>query len=318
MSRSALPTILMASNPDNLRAALAAINGPTATVEAEYGDAVVEGTNGGPTLAHHGPRKANPSPCLRGNEAFPGLRAIGLSHVDLDALGGVLSLLGRKPGPDGFWSLAAFVDVNGPHRMRHAPDGAQKRFTHLMHAFWAWSETHRLYPPRDGSVVSANEWVEQAEDALHGIFGLFGVEAQDALLAAGAKHRANGEALNRASIVAVLERRDNQGAARVAVRKAAAFCNHLYNLPEGLAGDGVVDGVVAFNPEAGSITVSLESPRPGVSCREIVQRLWGPLAGGHDGIAGSPRDQQMDPKQADAAANALLDALYPLHPAPRA
>ena len=50
---------------------------------------------------------------------------------------------------------------------------------------------------------------------------------------------------------------------------------------------------MAFNQRTGAITVSLADPIEGVSCREIVQDLWGPDAGGHDGIAGSPRGVRM-------------------------
>jgi hypothetical protein len=55
--------------------------------------------------------------------------------------------------------------------------------------------------------------------------------------------------------------------------------------------------IVAWNPEAGTVTVSLESSVSGVSCRDIVQALWGPLAGGHAGIAGSPRGMAMTDEQ---------------------
>ena len=57
--------------------------------------------------------------------------------------------------------------------------------------------------------------------------------------------------------------------------------------------------IVSWNREKGSITVSVPEPIKGFSCREFVQSLgWideqgtsinSSLAGGHDGIAGSPR-----------------------------
>ena len=85
------------------------------------------------------------------------------------------------------------------------------------------------------------------------------------------------------------------------------FVNHLY---EAFTDKGMVvgRGIVSYNP-AGSITVSLADPVPGVSCRVLVQRLWGALAGGHDGIAGSPRGQVMMQSDVESAVQALEDAL---------
>jgi hypothetical protein len=67
--------------------------------------------------------------------------------------------------------------------------------------------------------------------------------------------------------------------------------------------------VVAHNKHVGTITVSLESPIPGVSCRDVVQKLWGELAGGHAGIAGSPRGQVMDEFDVDTAVLQLEAAI---------
>lgn len=58
-----------------------------------------------------------------------------------------------------------------------------------------------------------------------------------------------------------------------------------------------------------SVTISLEKPIRGISCREIVQELWGSEAGGHDGIAGSPRGKSMTEKDLINAAEALNNAI---------
>ena len=55
--------VIMASNPEILRS----IN-PDFTVEAEYGEILVEGKYG--TLAHHGSRSNNPAPCTVKNNIF--------------------------------------------------------------------------------------------------------------------------------------------------------------------------------------------------------------------------------------------------------
>lgn len=129
--------IFCSSNPKNLAAKLAEYQ-LYATVEAEYGDDVVAGSTPALTLAHHGSRKENPNPCLRDNipggflnmstrpndpahDLFVPIEAIGLSHIDLDALGGTAALMGKKPAHESFWRLAAHIDSNGPHRAADFP-----------------------------------------------------------------------------------------------------------------------------------------------------------------------------------------------------
>ena len=83
---------------------LAASLTPDATVEAEYGEHVIEGKIY--TLAHHSRRYRHmPAPCLFENQSsFNG--DILISHVDLDTIGGCLALYGRKPDDDEFWQGA--------------------------------------------------------------------------------------------------------------------------------------------------------------------------------------------------------------------
>jgi len=75
----------------------------------------------------------------------------------------------------------------------------------------------------------------------------------------------------------------------VLVRVHVEFVNGLYIDPNGQA----AKAVVAYNPAKGGVTISLADPILGVSCVEIAQALWGPLAGGRAGIAGSPRGKRM-------------------------
>lgn len=65
-----------------------------ATVEAEYGDYCVEGNE--VTLAHHGSRSSNPAPCNTPNVPTLSGGTILVSHLDLDAIGGVLDLMGKR------------------------------------------------------------------------------------------------------------------------------------------------------------------------------------------------------------------------------
>lgn len=282
--------VFLSSSPSSLVAALASFN-VTATVEAEYGSVTVKGS--ALTFAHHGQNAGQPCPCSYPNEVAAdfAVEAIGISHVDLDTLGGVLAIQGRKPEAPSFWALAEFVDLNGAHRL--AQSGASESDLDRLHAWWAWSEGNRLFAPRDGSVTDAKAWIDAAATTIAAI-----LEGDPALLQAGAAFRRAGEALNSASFV--------EASGGVILRSSDAFTNHLYTSPSGEVGKAIV----AFSTKFRSVTVSFEagggSP---VSAQEFVQGLWGDLAGGHHGIAGSPREQAMTLDDARGAAEALRKLL---------
>jgi hypothetical protein len=290
------------------------------TVEAEYGSTVVEGSL--LTLAHHTPEYAhNPSPCTRpgGMTGYvEGVEVVGLSHVDLDSVGGTLAVLGDKPGPDSFWALAGRIDILGPHRLEQAIEEANARPHDVLalHAYWAWARTPegRVMLPRDGSVADVTNDVMKHRSVLREIFnelrdnpGL-GVDggAGGARIEAGRRFAAEGAALQKASFVKM------EG--DVVLRTSPEFVNHLYQFTTGEGGiteaTGVARAVVAFNSKTGAVTVSFASAPTGpVNARTIVQQLWGTEAGGHAGIAGSPRNQQMTMGDALAAFEAVKAAL---------
>ena len=285
------------------------------TVEAEYGSVVVEGTvytaahhqpAGSPYAGDHTVEGGRPSPC--NDASIPTLGAgleqdsiILVSHFDLDTVGGVLRahLYAEpvfKPEFDGFWKLAAFVDVNGVHKQNLS--GASLLDHVRLDAWWAWADANVPRLPREG-VTDVTALMESAYGALADI--LLG---NPQMLEAGRRRREAGDALNVASLVEARK-------SGVLVRRSPTerdFVNHLY---EAFVGGGITvnRAVVAHNPATGSITVSLADPVPGVSCRVLVQRLWGALAGGHDGIAGSPRGQVMMQADVESAVQALEDAL---------
>jgi len=275
--------VFIASDPGSL-ARLA----PEATVEAEYGAIVVEGSIA--TLAHHGPRAGNPAPCVAAVSPLPAGSIVGISHVDLDTIGGIAALMGRKPEAPGFWDLAAFVDVRGPHRLSES--GASDEDIARLHAFWAWSENHRVFPERNGSARDVTREVCEAIDVLERI-----LQDDPALLAAGEAFRLAGEALNAASF------RSFEGG--VIVRESDSFVNHLYSTPDGEA----AEAIVALNTKFSSVTLSFADAPQGVSACTIVQGLWGELAGGHVGIAGSPRGEAMTSEDVRACAIAARAVL---------
>lgn len=277
-------SFVISSNPANLLAAA-----PQATVEAEYGDVCVSGTV--LTMAHHGPRSGNPCPCSGQYQIPEGISLVGLSHVDLDTLGGCAAILNRRPEAPAFWEAAEFVDLNGPHALgRLAPSETVLR---QLHAFWAWSEANRCFAPRDGSVADVTAAVMAGIEIIERICAL-----DESLLAAGDAHREAGERLNAESFI---EEREG-----IILRRSSNFVNHLYTTPAGV----VCKAVVAFSEKFGSVTVSFadDASRGRINAREIVQSLWGELAGGHDGIAGSPRGQAMTEEDLRACFQAVIDS----------
>ena len=291
---------------------LLAAERPHLTVEAEYGTTVVEGSIY--TAAHHQPAGSRyagdhvveggrPSPCV--DKSIPvldpeeGAWVVGISHVDLDTIGGVLRALPDAadifvPAHDGFWQLAAFLDVSGAHKMALA--GASKEDVERIFAWWA----HTKSIPR----LPLNALTDATELVLGCLPVLRALLADDAkLLEVGRAFQEEQRKLNEDSFNFMTE--DD---ASIIVRVAPGprdFVNHLYAAPNGSLGVAVV----AHNKHVGTITVSLESPIPGVSCRDVVQRLWGELAGGHAGIAGSPRGQVMDEFDVDTAVLELEAAI---------
>ena len=295
-------------------AALAAATDARVTIEAEYGSFVMVGSlytaahhqASGPYAGRHLPgleQTGRPSPC--NDAAIPTLSKediVAISHVDLGTIGGCLRTCGEPEARSlfadefaGFWNLAEYIDVRGAHHLDRDHEWAPSLL-----AFWSWLKGNRPRFPRN-EVVDCSDLIECAGEALTAIL----VEKDAGLLRAG-QEMADAEAsLNTDSFVGVA------GLSRlVAIREWDSFTNHLYRIPDGRMADAVVaDAVVARNTTMGSITVSLADPIEGVSCRAIVQGLWGPEAGGHTGIAGSPRGREMSDRDLAACIAAVIEAL---------
>lgn len=309
--------VIISNDPAALEAALAKYSA-TATVEAEYGDTVVTGS--ALTLAHHGSRSARPCPCSLCNFPDFGIEAVGISHVDLDTLGGLLAIMGERPAlymwVNQFWDTAAQVDIQGAHKLPQIGFGdvASDMVEESLNAWWAFSESPagRVFAPRDGSAVEVDlsehirvlktllvPVIIEDDDDVYKEDVDWDTPARLQLVEAGRQWAASKDQLDQDSLVRDL--------GSVLLRTSGQFCNHLYRSAK---------AVVAFNETQGSVTVSLADPIPGVSCRELVQALWGSEAGGHDGIAGSPRGLVMTMADAEALARATLEAIEPSHGCP--
>lgn len=278
---------ILSTSPEQLAAAIQGMR--SVTVEAEYGEKCVDGSIA--TLAHHGPRKDNPCPCLLDNSSIKEeLDVVAGSHFDLDYLGGALAVVGLKPEAPGFWNLAAFVDVNGPHKL--AQSGAAPADIRRLYAFWAWSANNRVWAPKEGTVIDVTEKVMEGRAVLERIL------ADDPeLLSLGDKFQEDEEELNRLTFIELRH--------GVVVRVANGFANHLYVTPGGEVGKACV----TLRLDVNGITISLADPIDGVNCAFIAEALFGPKAGGHATIAGSPRGEVMTAVDHERAITATATAL---------
>jgi len=286
-------TVLLASS-----AALARTVNPAVTVEAEYGAFVVEGTRY--TAAHHQKTGAHggdqPAPCI--DYKIPTCcekEIILISHIDLDTVGGVMRAQGRKdlfsglfPRLDLFWNAAAFVDTNGPHKLRES---------HLMFpaiaAWWAWSTENRPRLDRE-KVVNVTAFMDRCYHTLSLLLLMPPDHPGRAeLIEKGEAFVEAGKALNQSSFMGA---QITQNEKIVAVRKSDQFVNHLYLLPS----LGVeADCICALNTETKKITLSFRDNGETINACDTIRRVWADkdedgnyLAGGHPGIAGTPRGKR--------------------------
>lgn len=260
------------------------------TVEAEYGDYCVEGTIY--TAAHHGSRSANPAPCIDKNIPVKFDATVLVSHIDLDTLGGVARILGHLIHQyEWFWELAAFVDVNGPHRMIQSSDANPKNVAR-MYAWWAWSQANRG-PRRDNSMIH-----DVTDEVLASLEALLKILAGDEQMIAAGKVFAEAEnELDKQSFICM----HIANGLKVTMRASDSFVNHLY-----AHNDFTADLVVAYNTKTKAITLSRENDTVPVNCCEIMQAVFGPAAGGHAGIAGSPRGVEMTEKDTEKVTDKLF------------
>jgi len=256
------------------------------TVEAEYGSKIKEGKK--KTLAHHtGKYKGKPAVSTIKPKPL-GSGTILVSHLDLDTIIACLDLMGLgKKVSDSVREISGYVDVNGPHRLGELD--LSKEDDEKIHAWWDYARSIERQPRDKVTDVTAD--IKKAGEALSKI-----MDHDEEHIEKGKNFKQKGEALEKDSF--------DGTEGDVIIRKSDQFTNHLYTHDK-----KTYKGVAAYNSKFGSVTISLESPVPGVSCSKIVQDLWGPEAGGHDGIAGSPRGKKMSNKDLKVAAKALNNSL---------
>jgi hypothetical protein len=250
------------------------IENPTITVEAEWGGMVLQGSVF--TACHHQPGQEDwPAPC--NNSSIPVIEegVIALSHLDHDCIGGTLRAMGCSelfmPEFDGFWKLAEDCDKNGPKVLSEYSDKNIDR----MNAVWAYLKT-LPFTPRD-AIKDVTETLLECREVFYKI-----LTGDEELLEVGREWVEYNRKLDEDTLV----RRVNGVQYRIIRQLDPAtgrpgFVNHLY---------GEDRAIATWCEPLGLITISLKEPIEGVSCREIMQSLFGMEAGGHDGIAGGRRE----------------------------
>lgn len=244
---------------------------PNATVEAEYGERVIEGTD--VTLAHHAEKyKNNPAPC--NNPNVPVLEdnsIIIISHLDLDTLGGISALMGIKQNDSVFWKDAEFIDMNGSHHLHEVDEVSRERYK----AFRAYQSEHPL--PKFIETTDITDTVLEYIDVFSKI-----MDGDKELIDNGEKwFNERNEKIENSLVY--------ENANVRVFYSDGNYCSSAYCSPNlGIE----VSTIVMLNKSTGEITVSIaDGCQKDISAKEFVREHLGKEAGGHDAIAGGSRGE---------------------------
>lgn len=245
---------------------------PDATVEAEYGGSVIKGSV--ITLAHHVKEYAMcPPPCCINVGKLSENAIIVVSHVDLDTVGGCLALMGKKPENDEFWNGAGIIDCKGTHHIHELSPIVQKQ----LNAVYAWNEQNR--PVFSNEITEVTDFILDFGEIIDKV-----LEGDKELLDLGKVWVREKEAKVQSCLI--WENRN----LRIFEIPDYTFCAAAYYSP--LYGSAA-KATLSYSIPKGTITVAFEDGGAEYSAKELVQTWWGDMAGGHPGIAGSPRGRKM-------------------------
>lgn len=260
-----------------------------ATVEAEYGDECLEGTM--VTLAHHGPRSNNPAQCNTPDvPELPPFATVVVSHIDLDTLGGIYALQGRKPEDYRFWEAAEMVDVKGAHHIHELDKDIQDK----LNAYYAYNDGQPRQ--RYTEAIDVTKQIDDTYNVVNAIVDINDPE-HDKLITAGKEWAQTRE--KEVEDQLVYENKD----VRV-FDTNGIFCAASYFSPNQ---NTICPATVTYNEKFKSITLAFEDGGKQLNAKEIVQELWGPEAGGREGIAGSPRNVEMTKNDLAKLVNELTE-----------
>lgn len=274
--------ILLAPTAELAQQVVAIAGGYINCIETEYGSVTVRGNL--VNLVHHGENSGNDAPCITkvAQNSYDCL----VSHLDLDTLGGILAIRGDKPESPEFWKAAAYIDVHGPQYLHtFEPDQIDQ-----LNAYWAWaSKNPRI---RYTEVTDITDLVIDAYLVIDDILGgwdilhdpnktkWYGIheDIHWSYLEEGRTWAAEQLAATQACLV-------SENAKVRYFETEQTFCNGAYLSPV----LGVVPCIVSFNKVKGNITLSFYDDNGGDAVA-IMQKFYGPEAGGRRGIAGTPRN----------------------------
>lgn len=248
-----------------------------ATVEAEYGEHILKGTM--VTLAHHVEEfRNNPAPCVQKVPVLPMGSKIVISHIDLDTLGGIMSLVGEKPVDKEFWRVVEFIDVNGPHHIIKFPKQKDK-----LNAYWSMKLP---YPKKNSSkkVVDVTQIVKEHIEAIKKI-----LKGDMQLIEQGKNWVKRMEKKVEDCLI------EEDRYVRI-FKTNGVFCSSSYYSKKQKA---FIPATVVFNERDGEIKVSNHDRS--FNADEVMKKLFGNESGGKAGIAGSPRGKRMSKKDFEKA-----------------
>lgn len=267
---------------------------PEYSVEAEYGREYIEGKY--ETLVHHDNRSNNPAPCNTDVKSYEDIGGVVmLSHIDIDSVGGIMAITGDKIEDHDFWAGAELIDVKGPHHMYELPVEVVEK----LNAIYAWEDERAKSRNHEKKELVVKDVTEVIKDYYEFFGKVLGPYPDKALIEAGRKYALEIERN-------VEDKCVSESEFIRAFKTDGVFCNGNYYSK---TWSRIIPCTVSFNTSMNSITVAFEDggrEQGGLlSAKEIVQELWGKEAGGRDGIAGSPRGQEMTEDDFNAVRNLI-------------
>lgn len=250
--------------------AFAANNKVALTVEAEYGDEVIEGQLG--TLAHHGKRQSNPAPCN-----WPDVPQVNnkdyilISHIDLDTVGGILAAEGIKPVDKAFWDGAEYIDINGRHHMGKLSTNVQNQ----LNAVYAWMAMNPVGPYRE--TIDVSQIIEDYCFGINSIINETGI-LHDLMIEFGKVWNAKQNRIREECLVREFD------SLRVFCTKGVSCAAAYYSPEKGR----IIPATLTLDQVKHNITLAFEDGGKQHSAVQIMQEIFGDEAGGKDGIAGTP------------------------------
>ena len=261
-----------------------------ASVEMEYGTKVKEGLK--VTLAHHVEKyKKELPPCVREVEVLTKGSTIGISHLDLDTVGGVLALMGKKPMDSAFWEVAGFIDENGPHHLHKYSQKIQDQ----LNAYWAWSSTNM--PGYDKKIQDVTSLVLKHSEALHRI-----IEREPIIIKRGREWR---EKLTM-RVERALSYEDDLMRVFISNGVKCTSCYYSEVMKKS------VPLILEYNTHKKKITVSSNDKR--FDAEQLLKSVFGDESGGKKNgsgsIAGTPRNKVMNHKDFNRLVQYVEQTLY--------